>query len=83
MFVRAEDGASRDQLAPDVLVRHREPGDAYGAFNASWNAGGQWGLERGLALSLTARGAGAVTRLRVYCVEGCYASVSALFFDEL
>ena len=79
MFVRAEDGVTRDALAPDVLVRHVA---APSPFNASWNAGGQWGLERGLGLSLAARGNGSATRFRFYCVAGCYASVSAVFFDS-
>jgi hypothetical protein len=80
MFVRAADGVTRNALAPDVLVRHfAEPSP----FNSTWNSGGAWGLERGLGLSLIARGAGAVTRLRFYCVSGCYASVSALFFDPV
>jgi hypothetical protein len=83
MFLRAEDGSSRDALAPDVLVRHYDAEYAGAAFNSTWNVGGEWGLERGLGLSLVARGGGAVTRLRCYCVSGCYSSVSALFFDAV
>ena len=78
MLVRAEDAATRSALAPDVLVRTFVPSP----FNSSFNAGGTWGLEQGLGLSLDVRG-GAATRVRFYCVSGCAASVSAVFFDAL
>ena len=78
MLVRAEDAATRTALAPDLLVRNFAPSP----FNASFNSGGARGLELGLGLSLDVRG-GAATRVRLYCVAGCAASVSAVFFDTL
>ncbi len=76
--MRAEDLVTRNTLAPDVLVRHYAAPPAYGGSPPPVNAGGLWGLEAGVHLRLNFT---ANVRLRVYCVAGCYASVSALFFD--
>ena len=76
MFVVPEDLVSRNQLAPELTVRTY----VENAFNATFNAGGAHGLERGLYLRLTyARSC----RLRIYCISGCYASASAVFFDPV
>lgn len=79
MTLAAEDLVTRNTLLPLATVRRYVPAPAYnGTVPANWNAGGMWGLEAGLYLSLTYD---ASVRLRVYCVSGCYGSVSAVFFD--
>jgi CRP-like cAMP-binding protein len=52
VIVRTEDLASRNALVPDVLVRRYVPPPAYGGQVPPYNAGGLWGLEAGVAVSV-------------------------------
>lgn len=95
VIVRAEDMITRNQLTPDVMARHYVAPPPYGNSTPPYNAGGLWGLEAGLMLrysvdpsrlSFNTTGTGPIVqtpgvRFRVFCVDGCYASISGLFFD--
>ena len=78
VVLRAEDLVTRNALLPDAMVRHYVPPPAYGGVVPPWNAQGNWGLERGIYLTVAYN---ASLRLRLYCNGGCYASASAVFFD--
>lgn len=83
LVVRVEDGLTRSALAPDVALRRYVPAPAYAppAPGPPWNSAGAWGLGAGLLVRVSP--VAADVRLRVYCVAGCYASVSAVFFDPV
>ena len=76
--VHIEDLTLRNVLAPDLTLRAYTTQPKWGGNESSFNAGGLWALEEGLYVSFVANQS---VRVRVYCVEGCYSSVSALFFD--
>lgn len=85
LVLLVEDAVTRNELAADTAVRRYVPPPAYGGgatpLSADWNAAGAWGLEAGLLMRV--QPVTASVRLRVYCIAGCYASVSAVFFDAL
>lgn len=78
IVIHAEDAVTRSTIAPDVLLRHYVPPVPYGGIAPPYNQGGYWGLENGIYAQITYNSS---FRLRVYCVSGCYASVSGIFFD--
>ena len=80
IILRIEDYVSRNALAPDVLMRQYVPPPAYGGVVPPFNAGGIHGLEGGLYASYVVN---ASARVRIYCNGGCYASISAIFFDPV
>ena len=81
LVLHVEDLVTRNALAADTTVRRYVPPPAYGGQVPPWNAAGTWGLEAGLMLRV--QPVTAPVRLRVYCVAGCYASVSAVFLDPI
>lgn len=78
LVVHLEDLDTRDALAPDVTLRAYAPPPAFGGATPPYNAGGLWGLEKGVWLRFVYDRS---VRIRVYCVAGCSASVSAVLFD--
>ena len=73
-----EDFESRNALVPDVTLRAHVPQPPWGGVPSSWNSGGLWDLEKGVYISVVVSKS---VRLKAYCVEGCNASVSAIFID--
>ena len=78
VIVHWVDLVTRNALVPDTALRQYIAPPAYGGGGRHTNEGGLWGLENGVYLTATLT---ASSRAVLYCVSGCYASVSAVFFD--
>jgi hypothetical protein len=94
VLIHAESLPSRAAIAPDLLVRSYVAPPAYDGSPGPLpptNAGGLFGLERGVHVSVRMTAANATSvRFRLYCSSlagrepkgtGCLATASALFFN--